>query len=132
MRVHDHLNVRSDRRAGVTIVAVRGEVDLTGGNPVADAIVGAFEGREPGEALIVDLCGCEFMDSSGIHAVVRGLRAAESRRVRYAVACPPAGAAARALDLALRGLVSLHEDLPAALTAVGATDAPVLRALPPS
>jgi anti-anti-sigma factor len=58
---------------GHAVVALRGELDLADAVAVAAAL-GAVAAREPG--IIVDLTGLDFIDSSGVAALVRGRRQA--------------------------------------------------------
>ena len=58
---------------GHAVVALRGELDLADAAAVAAAL-GAVAAREPG--IIVDLAGLEFIDCSGVAALVRGRRQA--------------------------------------------------------
>jgi anti-sigma B factor antagonist len=54
---------------GHAVVALRGELDLADAVAVAAALT-ALAAREP--AIIVDLTGLEFIDSSGVAALARG------------------------------------------------------------
>jgi len=65
------LSTRS--RDGRAVVALRGELDLIDTAAVAAELT-AVAAREPG--IIVDLVGLEFIDSSGVAALVRGRRQA--------------------------------------------------------
>jgi anti-anti-sigma factor len=54
---------------GHVVVALRGELDLVDAAGVAAALV-AVAAREPN--IVVDLAGLEFIDASGVAALVRG------------------------------------------------------------
>jgi anti-anti-sigma factor len=54
---------------GIRVIAVRGELDLSTASdlegPLEDVVASADT------AVLVDLCGCEFIDSTGIALIVR-------------------------------------------------------------
>jgi anti-sigma B factor antagonist len=66
-----NVDLGSGEYGGYAVVALRGELDLMDAADVADALE-AFAAREP--RIIVDLSGLEFIDASGIAALVRGRR----------------------------------------------------------
>ena len=66
-----HLSTRS--YDGRSVVALRGELDSADAVAVA-AVLAAVAAREP--RIIVDLAGLDFIDSSGVAALVRGRRQA--------------------------------------------------------
>ena len=70
---------------GHTVVTLRGQLDLCDAVAVAAAL-GAVAVREPG--IIVDLAGLEFIDSSGIAALVRGRRQAREAGGDLILAAP--------------------------------------------
>jgi anti-sigma B factor antagonist len=61
------LNLSSRERDGKAVVALRGELDVADAASVAAALV-AVAARAP--EIIVDLAGLEFIDSSGLAALV--------------------------------------------------------------
>ena len=65
------MDLGSGECGGYAVVALRGELDLIDAADVADALE-AFAAREP--RIIVDLAGLEFIDASGIAALVHGRR----------------------------------------------------------
>ena len=68
--------------AGATVTLVlRGEFDLRGVRRVADA-VGAALGRHPA-TLAVDAAGLTFVDSAGLHALVRARQLAGRAGVAF-------------------------------------------------
>jgi anti-sigma B factor antagonist len=88
------MDLDSGESGGYVVVALRGELDLVDAAAVAAAL-GAVAAREP--RIIVDLTGLEFIDASGVGALVRGRRrarnaggdlllAAPQRRVRLVLA----------------------------------------------
>ena len=76
---------------GVTVVACSGELDLASA-PELDAILRAA----PDGPLVLDLCSCEFIDSSGLLVIVRH----QVRPDGFAVACLVDGAPAQLFELA--------------------------------
>ena len=77
--------VRADRPAAAG-VAIRGEVDVAAVPALERALEAAIETTSGG--FVVDLSGVEFMDSSGLLAILnaRGVLAREERAL--AVVCP--------------------------------------------
>jgi anti-sigma B factor antagonist len=67
-----------------TVTAV-GEVDLSAAAPV-DAAIEAAVHTAGVEAVVVDLAGVTFLDSSGISVLLRGRRLADTCHVDYRIA----------------------------------------------
>jgi anti-sigma B factor antagonist len=82
---------------GAPGVAVRGEVDVSAVPAFTTALDAAI--RESEGAFVIDLCDVEFLDSSGLSALLRAraLLARDDRQL--AVVCPP-GPVRRLFDLA--------------------------------
>jgi anti-sigma B factor antagonist len=59
---------------GVRVVAVAGELDVTEAPEVERAITSAAADRD--RALVIDLAECEFIDSTGLAAILHGLKPA--------------------------------------------------------
>jgi anti-sigma B factor antagonist len=78
-----HLSTRSC--GGHTVVALGGELDLADAAAVAAALT-ALAARAP--AIIVDLAGLEFIDSSGVAALARGRRQARQAGGDLMLAAP--------------------------------------------
>jgi anti-anti-sigma factor len=76
-RVETHTN------GGVTTVAVSGELDLVSSPALEQALerVGATEG----DLVLLDLRGLEFMDSTGLHLLVKAQQNAQESGRRFAV-----------------------------------------------
>jgi anti-anti-sigma factor len=72
------------RDGGVVTVAVSGEVDLSTVRTVDRAIAEALS-ADGVTAVQVDLSGVEFLDSSGISALLKGRRGADERGLAYRV-----------------------------------------------
>jgi anti-anti-sigma factor len=81
----------------VAILRVRGEIDLFTA-PVFDSHLSEVE--RLGGPVVVDLCALGFIDSGGIAALIRAHRRATEQQRRMAIACLPADAVGRALDVA--------------------------------
>jgi len=102
---------------GTQVVKVAGELDLETHEQLAERLV-----REAGEgALVVDLSACEFIDSSGIRALLLGMQAAggEDDTSRFALA-GPSPQVLRILEMTgLDTTVRVHASLDEALAALG-------------
>ena len=60
-----------------TVVAVRGELDINTAPELRAALMEAIE-QHPGERLIVDLEGLEFVDSAGLGILIGGRKRAQT------------------------------------------------------
>jgi anti-sigma B factor antagonist len=95
-----------------TVLSVYGEVDLATAPELAGAIDAALTAGTL--ELWVDLSETEFMDSSGMHALLDGQARMRELRRRLAVICPP-GHVRRAFDVAGIGeLLPVYDDRVAA------------------
>lgn len=82
----------------VVVVAVERDVDLV---TAQELTVALSRGLDAARAVLVDLCACRSIDSTGLSALLAAARSARDRGVRLAVAAAP-GSAPRALfDLVL-------------------------------
>lgn len=70
---------------GWTCVHVEGEVDLQSAPVLKDALTSAIAAGIP--ALLVDLCDVGFMDSSGLGALVTGMKRAQEADTRFGLVC---------------------------------------------
>ncbi|NUR50098.1 MAG: STAS domain-containing protein [Hamadaea sp.] len=77
------MEIASSQRDGVVIVTVTGDVDLLSreelGRGLTDAVTEARRGVE------VDLSGVDFLDSSGMSALLSGRRTAEDAGLSFRV-----------------------------------------------
>lgn len=95
-----------------TVLSVSGEVDLATSPELAAAIdaavnAGALE-------LWIDLSDTDFMDSSGMHALLDGHARTRELQRRLAVICPP-GPVRRVLDIArVSEMLPVYDDRTAA------------------
>ena len=62
------LTLTRDRRGGVVVVTVGGELDLVTAGQLEDFVLGACR---PGDQLVVDLADVGFLDCSGLGALLR-------------------------------------------------------------
>ena len=81
-------SVSVESRGTVSGVAVSGELDLASSDAVQDALDEAVE--QASEILVVDLSETTFIDSTGLHAVIRCERRAAAAGLSVVVigACP--------------------------------------------
>ena len=77
-------SVSSDRDGAAVTVHVSGEVDLSNGSLVQDAIAAALAAGGA-RAVRVDLSEVTFLDSSGISLLLKGRRGADERGLAYRV-----------------------------------------------
>ena len=68
-----------------TVVRVEGELDLSTHERLGDELTAIAAG---GGAIVVDLSACDFIDSSGIRALLIGRQAAEDNGGTVALAAP--------------------------------------------
>ncbi len=106
--------IKNDGRAA--ILEVQGEVDLYSSPKMREALVGLTDGRSP--AVLVDLSGVQYMDSSGVATLVEGLQ----RTREYGGQFKLAGLAPAIRDVfrfaRLEKVFEIYEDTQAALRAL--------------
>jgi len=91
-----------------TVLSVSGEIDMLTAPDLRRAIGDALDGG--GLELWIDLTATEFMDSSGVHALLQGQTRVEELQRRLTIICPP-GPVRRIFELAgVRGPLSLAVD----------------------
>jgi anti-anti-sigma factor len=66
------------------LVAVRGEIDLSVHDDLTTALAGAVS-RAHGRQVVVDLSHTSFMDATGVHALLGGMRAAKEAGTGFRV-----------------------------------------------
>ena len=101
-------------------VAVRGEVDIATVPALESAIDGAI--RNSAGAFVLDLCEVEFMDSSGLHLILRAraLLAREDRAL--AIVCPPGPVRRLFTEAGIADLLFLYASPKEAATALVPAD----------
>jgi anti-anti-sigma factor len=107
---------RHDRN-GVSVVQVEGEVDLTN----ADALERAVEEIDAG-AVVLDLSGVAYLDSSGIRAIDRGHRHLARDRRSLLIVSPPHSPSDWTFRVAGFDRTTVLDSLEAALAAAGDRD----------
>lgn len=95
--IADRLTARSTTVGGASAIAVEGELDMETGPHFTEQVELAVWGTVG--AFVLDLSGVTFLDSAGLHALLRA-RAYLAREDRALVLVCPAGPARRTLDLA--------------------------------
>lgn len=103
---------------GIRAVAVRGELDMSAAPQLESRLEEALSG--PGTSLVLDLTGCEFIDSTGIALIVRTWqRLQESGEGGRLVLCCVDDQVRRMLRLTgVESSIPLHEDRDAAIAAL--------------
>jgi anti-sigma B factor antagonist len=97
------------------VIAPRGEIDLATVGVLDAAVTRAVDAGAAD--LWIDLTAVDFIDSTGLTAIVRAHRALDDGRRRLAVICP-AGPARRAFDVSGLGRhIALFSDRSAASAA---------------
>ena len=91
------LETRATKVGGASAIAVAGELDLETAPQLSEEVELAVWGTVG--AFVLDLSGVTFLDSSGLHALLRA-RAFLAREDRPLVLVCPPGPARRVLDLA--------------------------------
>jgi anti-sigma B factor antagonist len=105
---------------GVCVVVVRGELDIATSPQFRELLSDAA--RENAQPLVVDLTGCDFIDSTGLAALLHGAKPAQNGV--SGVAIVSAGGAVRrmleltAIDKSIPVFGNLEQAV-AAVTAVG-------------
>jgi anti-anti-sigma factor len=106
------LYVQVTEADGITIVAVSGELDAAS---TADLQVPLQEVSAHAGAVVLDLSDCQFVDSTGLHAIIDARAAIEQRGGRFALCCVENGPVARVIEVALPGMIELFPTRAAAL-----------------
>lgn len=103
------LEVRIEEHGSVTVVALSGELDLTSAPRVEAAFEQVADG--PATALIVDVQGLSFMDSTGIRTLLNAKRRADADGHSLAI-LNGSGPAHRILGLSgVDGHIQMLDDL---------------------
>ena len=91
------LTVAIDRTDPVVVISVSGEMDAATVSRL-DAVIDAAI-REHEHHVVLDAAGVTFIDSTGITALISGLRRLNRSRRRMALAFEPSGPLGRALEI---------------------------------
>jgi anti-sigma B factor antagonist len=92
-----HFETRKTTIGGASAIALSGELDMATAPRLTEEVEKAVWGTVG--AFVLDLSGLTFLDSSGLHALLRA-RAYLAREDRTLVLVCPPGQARRVLDLA--------------------------------
>ena len=65
------VQIGREQEGDAVVVAVRGDLDLDGGEDLRAALRAAID-EEPGRRIVVDLEGVDFMDSAGLGVLLGG------------------------------------------------------------
>ena len=104
---------------GVRVVAVRGELDIATSPQVRELLAEAPTDRA--QPLVIDLAHCDFIDSTGLAALLHGAKPAQNGESRVAIVSP-AGDVRRMLELtAIDQSIPVFGSLEEAVAAVLAT-----------
>jgi anti-anti-sigma factor len=96
------VDISVDQSAGLRMVRVRGELDISTAVELDDALDPAR--AEPLD-LVVDLCGVDFLDCAGVRILAAALATQADADRQFAIACLPRGVPARLFEaLAASGL----------------------------
>ena len=110
------VELRTSARDGHVVVALRGELDVSGAASVEAAITAVVV---PGQSLIIDMSGLDFMDCASLGALVRVQELARSYGGDVVLAAPP-GRARRLLVLSGRDQAFwVHPSVEAAEASIG-------------
>jgi anti-sigma B factor antagonist len=114
MEVHE---VSGAAESGPLVLEVTGEVDLANCSRLETAVLAALETARPHSALVLDLAGVAFLDSSGLRVVLRGAGVARAGEVELSVI--PSAVVLRVFELAGIGpeILKIEEPDPARSTA---------------
>ncbi|MDQ3723005.1 MAG: STAS domain-containing protein [Actinomycetota bacterium] len=72
-------------QAGAHIICLRGEIHVTTAPRFAEHLTAAIESGKT--AVVLDMTGVEFIDSTGLSVLLNGLRLLNQRRGRLALVC---------------------------------------------
>lgn len=116
------LHTRAEHRGRVVVVIAQGELDVASAPRLVDAMAELGGGGSDG-AVVIDMAGVGFMDSSGLRALLDCERSCRDRGRRFALA-RPTDSVRRVLELVdlLDTLTVLDDVAPQTLAAVA--DAP--------
>lgn len=95
--------IEREQRGEMLVLTARGEIDMASVGGLSHALETALGN---GGEVWLDLCEVDFMDSTGLTALVRCHRAANDGHYRFRIICP-AGPVWRAIELS-----GLHQVLP--------------------
>lgn len=111
------LTVAIDQTNPIVLITATGELDAASVSRLDSAIDESVRTSE--HHVVLDATAVTFVDSTGITALVSGLRRLNRARRRLALACPPDGPLGRALQLTgLDHTFELHATTDGAISAL--------------
>jgi anti-anti-sigma factor len=103
-----HLRVRGRIDDGTARFTLDGDVDLTSGQAVRDAVCEALD--EGAREVVLDLAGVSFLDSTGLNALLNTARDVDRRGATLRCDAPHGGEPRVVIDLAgVAKLLNLSE-----------------------
>jgi anti-sigma B factor antagonist len=110
------LELELGKQSGWQILTVRGEVDVTTTPRVRTQLISLLSDGTP--HVIVDLEGVRFLDSSGLGALVAGLKLARSRAGELRIVCEGQRAVRKVLEVTgLERVLERYDSIEAATAA---------------
>jgi len=106
--------------AGAHVICVRGEIHVTTAPRFAESLTEAIESGKT--ALVLDMTGVEFIDSTGLSVLLNGLRLITQRRGRLALVCTNPTVLRLFQITNLDNTFDIFADRPAAIAHATATD----------
>jgi len=76
------IDINIVRNGNVSVVHVKGDIDLRSSPELRAAILDLYEKRGQ-EKVVLDLAGVKYIDSSGIASLVEGLQEAKKRNAKF-------------------------------------------------
>ena len=108
--------VESVDQDGVRVIHAHGEIDIATAPELAGHL---HEANGTATAVVIDLSGVDFMDSTGISTLLEARRQFLEAGIGLALACPPDGAPSRVLSVAgVDRVFETHEDRSSAIAAL--------------
>jgi anti-anti-sigma factor len=106
-------DVETQERDGVTVVTIRGELDMNTAPELERSLEAASESQPP--AILIDLSECEFIDSTGVAMIIRAWQRVDRNggdgNGRLVLCCPNSQVR-RLLDITgVESSISMHDSL---------------------
>lgn len=80
-----HFELSEESSGGAHVICVRGEIHVTTTPRFAERLTAAIEGGKT--AVVLDMTGVEFIDSTGLSVLLNGLRLVGQRGGHLAIVC---------------------------------------------
>jgi len=115
METPTQFKVDSERRDGACVVSVSGELDLSTHEKLGERLVAECAKGDP---VVIDLSRCAFIDSSGVRALLLGLKASNEDGGGPVSIAAPGPQVRRILEMTgLDREIDVHESVDVALAA---------------